>query len=157
MHWAWMQDVENHALFTGRLHTVFGWRLNAGPEPNCRTLRNFPHQANAAEMLRLACCLATERGLSVCVPVHDALLVEGPANTIDQVVNRTREAMAEASELVLNGFRLRTKATVIRWSERYMDGRGRAMWEHVMRALSVDPVPDTRPLRVIRLRRSVRV
>ena len=52
-----------------------------GPRTSSRptTLRNFPMQANGAEMLRLACCLATERGIEVCAPVHDALLVEGDA------------------------------------------------------------------------------
>jgi hypothetical protein len=33
-----------------------------------------PCGANGAEMLRLACCLATERGIEVCAPVHDAIL-----------------------------------------------------------------------------------
>ena len=35
-------------------------------------------QANGAEMLRLACCFATERGVRVCAPVHDAILIEAP-------------------------------------------------------------------------------
>ena len=35
-------------------------------------------QANGAEMLRLACCLATERGIEVCAPVHDAVLICAP-------------------------------------------------------------------------------
>ena len=43
-------------------------------------------QANAAEMLRLACCLATERGLNVCAPVHDAILIEAPITSIDEHV-----------------------------------------------------------------------
>ena len=92
---------------------------------------NFPMQANGAEMLRLACCLATERGLTVCAPVHDALLVEGPAGGIDDVVARTQAAMREASELVLPGFPLRTDAKVFRHPERYADERGRRMWETV--------------------------
>ncbi len=49
-----------------------------GPDANPRSLRNFPCQANGAEMLRLACCLATERGVNVVAPVHDASIVEGP-------------------------------------------------------------------------------
>jgi len=59
------------------LQTVFGWRVYVGPRANPRSLTNFPMQANGAEMLRLACCLATERGVAVCAPVHDALLLEG--------------------------------------------------------------------------------
>ena len=46
--------------------------------PKALSLRNFPMQANGAEMLRLACIYATEPGLRVCAPVHDAILIEAP-------------------------------------------------------------------------------
>src|SRR5262249_60458034 len=104
-------------------------------EANPRSLRNFPMQANGAEMLRLACCLATERGIEVCAPVHDALLVEGPADAIQEVVARTQGAMREASELVLGGFALQADAKVVRHPSRYMDEGGRAMWDTVMALL----------------------
>ena len=142
--WAWSDGAENHALLSGRLHTVFGWTIRVGPDANPRSLRNFPCQANGAEMLRLACCLAPERGISVCAPIHDALLVEGPAEAIGDVVFRAQTAMAEASEIVLSGFRLRSDAKVVRWPHRYMDGRGREMWERIMRRLS-DGSEDDRP------------
>ncbi len=137
--WAWSDGAENHALLRGDLHTVFGWTVRAGREPNTRSLRNFPCQANGAEMLRLACCLATERGLSVVAPVHDALMVEAPADAIDAVVAETRGAMAEASEVVLGGFRLRSDARVVRWPDRYMDDRGRGFWDRVMSRLPTRP------------------
>ena len=72
------------------LRTVFGWPVHVEAGANPRSLRNFPMQANGAEMLRLACCLATERGIRVCAPVHDALLVEARAEDIDAVVARPR-------------------------------------------------------------------
>jgi hypothetical protein len=58
-------------------------------------------------MVRFACCLATERGVKVVVPVHDALMIEDPADAIEVVVARTQEAMAEVSAIVLDGFRVR--------------------------------------------------
>jgi hypothetical protein len=76
----------------------------------------------------MAACLATERGIQVCAPVHDALLVEGPADGIEAVVEATQTAMREASELVLPGFPLRTDAKIVRYPDRYMDERGRRMW-----------------------------
>ena len=85
--------------------------------------------------MRLACCLATDRGVNVVAPVHDALMVEGPADAIDDVVARTQEAMAEASEIVLAGFRLRSDLQVVRWPDRYMDGRGREFWGRVVALL----------------------
>jgi hypothetical protein len=129
--WEWSEQVEMEGMLLGRLRTVFGWAVHVGPEANPRSLRNFPMQANGAEMLRLACCLATERGITVCAPVHDALLVEGPAEGSDAVVAETRQAMREASEVVLPGFPLRTDAKIVCHPDRYLDERGRRMWETV--------------------------
>jgi hypothetical protein len=130
-YWRWSDAVQDFAMLRGYLETVFGWRVHAGTDANPRSLRNFPLQGNGAEMLRLACCLATERGIQVCAPIHDALLVEGPADQIKGVVEATQAAMREASELVLSGFPLRTDAGVVRWPDRYTDERGAAMWETV--------------------------
>ena len=77
---AWAEHVVDVAQLTGHLSTVFGWTLRIENVARTTSLRNFPMQANGAEMLRLACCLATERGVDVCAPVHDALLVEGPTD-----------------------------------------------------------------------------
>jgi DNA polymerase-1 len=129
--WAWSDRIQDEAMLSGRLRTVFGWTVHAGPDANPRGMRNFPMQANGAEMLRLACCLATERGITVCAPVHDALLVEGAADGIADTVAQTQAAMREASELVLPGFPLRTEAKIVRWPDRYADPRGLQMWETV--------------------------
>ena len=65
-----------------------------GERPN--TLRNFVVQANAAEMLRLAASLTTEHGIAVFGPVHDALLVEGGIDEIEDVVAAVRIDMVAA-------------------------------------------------------------
>ena len=93
-------------------------------------------QASGAERLRLACCLATERGIRVCAPVHDALLVEGPVSEIEDVVAGTQAAMAEASRGVLGGFELRSDAKIVRYPERDVDPRGERMWSTVMQILA---------------------
>jgi hypothetical protein len=141
--WQWSELTEMRGMLTGRLRTVFGWTVHVGPDANPRSLRNFPMQAHGAELLRLACCLATERGIKVCAPVHDALLVEGPADGIEAVVTQTQEAMREASELVLPGFPLRTDAKIVRHPEYYSDARGKRMWELVRRLLSEIDTPAT--------------
>ena len=92
-------------------------------------------QAGGAELLRLACCLATERGIEVCAPVHDALVICAPVDRIAADVAATRRAMTEASRGVLDGFEIRTDADVIRYPDRYMDERGTVMWERVTRLL----------------------
>jgi hypothetical protein len=136
--WHWSERVEMEGMATNRLQAAFGWTVHVGPDANPRSLRNFPMQANGAEMMRLACCLATERGVAVCCPVHDALLVEGPADGIEAVVRETQGAMREASELVLPGFPLRTDARVVRHPDRYADERGRRMWDTVWGLLRAD-------------------
>jgi hypothetical protein len=136
--WRWSDGAESHAMLLGRLHTVFGWTLRVGADANPRSLRNFPCQANGAEMMRLACCLATERGLPVVAPIHDALMVDGPASAIDEIVAETQAAMAEASAIILDGFRLRSDAKIVRWPDRYVDERGRAFWERVLALLPAE-------------------
>ena len=130
--WRWSDAAVDTAMLTGSLHTVFGWHIHVGENANPRSLRNFPMQANGAEMLRLACCLATERGIEVCAPVHDAVLVCSPLDRLEDDVARMRAAMAEASCAVLRGFELHTDASLVRYPDRYMDPRGAVMWQRVM-------------------------
>jgi DNA polymerase I len=130
-YWAWSDAIRDYAVLRGELRSAFGWAVHVAAGANPRSLRNFPLQANGAEMLRVACCLLTERGVRVCAPVHDAVLVEAPCAEVGGAVADCRRAMAEASEVVLGGFGLRTEAKVVRCPDRYVDGRGRAMWEAV--------------------------
>jgi DNA polymerase I-like protein with 3'-5' exonuclease and polymerase domains len=129
--WRWSDAVVDHAKLTGELHTCFGWTLHGCCDANPRSLRNFQMQAHGAEMLRLACCLATERGVEVCAPVHDAVLVTASIHEIEAAVAVAREAMAAASRIVLDGFELRTEAKVTRYPERFTDARGTHMWNVV--------------------------
>jgi DNA polymerase-1 len=129
--WRWSDAAVNQAMLHGKLWTVFGWPVHVGADSNPRSLRNFPMQANGAEMLRLACCLATERGIEVCAPVHDAVLIAAPVGQITADVTAMRAAMMEASAVVLDGFKLSTDATIIRYPDRYMDPRGAVMWDRV--------------------------
>ena len=133
--WRWSDAAVDYAMLHGRLHTVFGWQVHTGQQPNPRFLQNFPMQANGAEMLRLACCLITEAGINVCAPVHDALLIEAPIEAIEAAVAQVQELMAVASEIVLGGFRLRSDAAIVRYPERYMDERGTRMWNTVTQIL----------------------
>jgi len=137
--WKWSEATVDQAMLHGRLWTVFGWWIHVGGEVNPRSLANFPVQANGAEMLRMACCLATERGVNVCAPIHDALLVEASADAIGDVVAETQAAMAEASRNVLDGFELQTDAEIVTWPNRYIDSRGVVLWDAVLGIVKPDP------------------
>jgi hypothetical protein len=92
--------------------------------------------AHGSEMLRIACCLGTERGVEICGPIHDAVLICAPLERLDQDIVTMRAAMAEASRAVLGGFELRTDAVTVKYPDRFMDEkRGRKMWDQVMRLL----------------------
>jgi DNA polymerase family A len=129
--WAWSDAAVDQAMLLGVITTVFGWPIHVGLQSNPRSLRNFPVQANGAEMLRIACCLATERGIEVCAPIHDAVLICAPINHLDADIAAMRSAMAEASRFVLDGFELATDVKITRYPDRYEDPRGREMWSRV--------------------------
>ena len=130
--WEWSDAAVDFAMLTGSLHTSLGWHIHVGGNVNPRSLRNFPMQANGAEILRLACCLATEGGIEVCGPVHDALLICAPLERLEAEIARTQAIMTGAGRVVLKGFELRTDATPVRYPDRYMDKRGAVFWEKVM-------------------------
>jgi hypothetical protein len=139
--WRWSDAAVDHAILRGGINTVFGWRVLCNSNVNPRSLRNFPCQANGAEMLRLACCLGTERGIEICAPVHDAVLIAAPDYRIDEDVAAMRDVMCEASSVVLGGFELTSDAKIVRYPDRYADGRGKVMWQRVMKLIG-DGVQD---------------
>jgi DNA polymerase I-like protein with 3'-5' exonuclease and polymerase domains len=133
--WRYSDNVVDNAMGYGYLDTGLGWRMHVTEEDHkTPALRNFPMQATGAEMIRLACCLATERGIQVCCPVHDALLVMAPVEVLDEAIHNTRTAMAEASKIILGGYEIRTEVDKrVVYPNRFTDERGRDMWELVNR------------------------
>jgi DNA polymerase I len=90
-------------------------------------------QSNGAEMLRLACSIATEKGISICAPIHDAILIESPLDEIHNAIRTTQAAMAEASRIILDGFELRSDAKI--FTDRFSDARGQVLWDTVSQLL----------------------
>jgi len=146
--WRMAEGAVDCAMLGLPISTVFGWQVRAGsglikprkvgerPRGVGRSMMNFPMQANGAEMMRLAACLATERGIEVCAPVHDAFLICAPLDRIATDVAGMRTAMDEAARAVLDGFPIPTEAKIVRHPGRYMDKRGTIMWQRVMRLLA---------------------
>lgn len=134
--WTWSDGVVAYAVLKQKLHTAYGWTLHVRGKVNERSLRNFPMQANGAEAMRLACSAATEHGISVCAPIHDAILVEALLVDLENIANTTQDIMVAASAAVLDGFPLRSDVTFVRYPDRYDDPRGRRMWKVVWDAIS---------------------
>jgi len=129
--WEWSDAITNYIQLKGMINTVFDWRLHYGCKTKATTCRNFPVQANAAEMMRLAAIFSTEKNIQVCCPVHDAFLIEAPLDEIDEKVALTQQLMEKAGRIILNGFTIKSDVEIIRYPERYADKRGTDMWETV--------------------------
>jgi DNA polymerase I len=141
-YWQWSDDWVQHAMQSGTMHTAFGWNCRTGiTEFNERSIRNWPIQATGADILRIACIMATRHGVRLLAPVHDAVLIEAPIDRIEADVALMREIMRRASRIVLNAdasgtHELRSDAKIIRYPERYSDKRGDAIWERVLGILA---------------------
>jgi hypothetical protein len=73
-------------------------------------------------------------------------MVEGPDDAIDDIVARTQEAMAEASAVILDGFRLRSDVNIVRWPGRYMDPRGGEFWGRALALLPAKSLTESRDM-----------
>lgn len=141
MYWDYIDRVRNRILFDFHHELAMGWPVHYLPGceavRSVNTLSNFPIQGNGAEMLRLAIILAVRRGIKVCAPVHDALLIEAESSDIEDAVALCQEAMEDASAVILNEsgtqdgllFKLRSDAKIVRWPDHYSDPRGDGFWE----------------------------
>ena len=139
--WKWAENNKERGLLGLKLETCFGWsiQVTAG-DVKANTFLNWPIQAHGAEMLRIACILAVESGIKLCAPIHDALLIEAPADQIDAEVARLKDCMFEASEAVLgDGKVCRVDADIVRYPDRYMDEHGKQMWNQIMGLLAQTP------------------
>ena len=141
-YWHWSEDWLHHSLDSGTMRTVFGWECATGiVEFNERSIRNFPVQANCADLFRLAYVWGTRHGLTLIAPVHDAVLLESTDDRIEADVALMREIMRRASRVILNPtadgtIELRTDAKIIRYPDRFTDPRGEELWNTVLQLLA---------------------
>jgi DNA polymerase I len=149
-YWLWSDDWLQHALQTGVMRTVMGWTCRVGiTELNERSIRNWPIQSSGADILRIACILATRHGIKLLTPVHDAVLIEAPVERIEADVALMREIMRRASGIVFNAtadgrHELRTDVKIVRYPERFADPRGTAVWHQVLELLAAERACRTR-------------
>jgi DNA polymerase I-like protein with 3'-5' exonuclease and polymerase domains len=137
--WRWEDAVENAAISTRALETVYGWRMRILHNARSGTISNFPMQANGAEMLRLACCFAVDRNIPIIAPIHDALLIEGPVTDVEDIAHEMQQCMVDASRAVLGGPAVRVDMSkTLTFPDRYVDGRDGSveLWDTTMRLLA---------------------
>jgi DNA polymerase-1 len=146
-------NAENRA-FDGYVETECGWKLWMPKRPSAhdiRTAMNLPMQGNCAEIMRFACCLATERGIDLGASVHDALFYIAPADSWPDVDAALKQCMDEACQVVLGDeYVLRSDRDVVlydaygyRYDSRhnlhyghYQHEDGHRMWRKIETALA---------------------
>lgn len=130
--WAWSDSVVDYAMLKGRLETVFGWTMNITSRTNPRTVRNFPMQANGAEMLRVALNLLREEGIKICAPIHDAILIEAKDEELATSIEVAVSLMKRASSIVLGGFELDADVDIVSYPKCFTDERGEEVWSKIL-------------------------
>lgn len=144
----WRERQVDDFSLRGHIETVLGWPLYRSHTTKENTVINFGGQANAAEMLRLAIIEARARGVQICAPVHDAILIQAPTSDIQQAIAEATEAMNIASRVILNGYTLRldcnddrvedgifVRGDITRHPQRFFSEEGEEVWKKVSRLL----------------------
>jgi len=147
----WREKQIDEFALRGRITTVLGWPLNRSSATKENTVINFGEQANAAEMLRLAIIETRRRGVEICAPIHDALLIQAPIREIRSAIRETKEAMAAASRIILRGYELRVgckddaivkgkvvRGDITRYPQRFYSEDGADFWHRIQRLRGVD-------------------
>lgn len=138
-YWEWSEDCIDRARLEREIVSTFGWRMHVSSDTKDTALRNWPVQANGAEMMRIAAILAHEAGIKICAPVHDAFLIEATDEEVGAATSIMVDAMAQASEIVLGGFRLQTEVETFQHPERWPASAHSPMWKLVSSMLEVTP------------------
>jgi hypothetical protein len=152
----WREGVVDWGYLHGLLRTSFGWRRigcadvankrnqkrRLGPREELKRwgkgvppteLMNWPVQSAGADLMRIVCIAATEAGIELVAPVHDGFLIVSPLDRLDHDINRMEHLMRRSSEIVTRGITIRVETKCVRYPGRYMDEKGEAMWNRIMR------------------------
>jgi hypothetical protein len=88
--------------------------------------------------MRIACIAATEAGLEIAAPIHDAMLLVSPIKRLEEEVQQLCHIMERAGAAVTGGTPVSADAKVVVYPDRYADKRGEKMWDTVVSLLPRD-------------------
>jgi DNA polymerase I len=142
----WIDNEIDVALVNGYMETPLRWRLKTNRLTRETSLLNFPMQAMGASILQRAIHFVQRAGVSVCAPVHDAILIMAPAGDIRHQAWVAKEAMKRASADILRGFTIevdgwgeRSGEDFVTYPNHYLDPRGNVMWSKLAPILGMNP------------------
>jgi DNA polymerase I len=132
--WRWVECTKSVAFSYNRLASIFGWPVRITARSKATQIANFPVQSGGAEMMRLAAIAATENGIEVCGPIHDAFLIAGPIERLNEDIARMAAIMRRAGEVVA-GFPVEVddgeSVAKAAWPSRYTEEKGLEMFNKV--------------------------
>ena len=70
------------------------------------------------------------------MPVHDGFLISSTAERLDADIAKMQAIMSWAGKLVTGGLEIRVDCKTVRYPDRYMDKRGRRMWDFIIGLLA---------------------
>jgi hypothetical protein len=130
------QQVVCMAGLNLEISTCFDWRMRCRSGMPMRTIRNFPIQSTAAEILNVLCVMAERRGIEIVAPVHDAVMAECALSDAEDVAIELDHCMRDAAAVVLQGYELRSDEQIIKPGGHYFDERGDKMFQTVNRLIA---------------------
>jgi len=146
-YWAWVQREVVHAHANGFIQTVCGWRQAVRDERiGDRALMNFHCQATCADIMRRAVALMADQGIAICEIVHDAVVIEAPAEVLRLHIDIVKSCWRSAGEEIL-GFPIEADSKECIYPNRFEDQDGKSMWEILMGLLAKAEAGSTGPQR----------
>jgi hypothetical protein len=134
-YWQWSDDAFTAAMEDMLVTTAMGWPMRITAKTRARSLRNHRIQACGADILRVAITALVANGVRVCAPIHDAILAECQIEELAQCTAQIQRIMQEAAEVVL-GSPIPVDCKVVCYPNHYVDPRGVAMYEMVVKLLT---------------------
>jgi len=135
-YWDWSEAAVDYGTYYGVLRTRQGWPLHITEDMTPESIRNFPLQAHGSEIIRLSCALAQDRGVIICMPIHDALLIESRVRDINDAALTAKLAMEDASEQILGGFILEAKVkNICTYPNAFNPDKGYDVWNRITKKL----------------------
>ena len=125
----WIDKLPNVMIANGYLQTPDHWRLFPVLDNNIRTVKNFVMQGTGACILREAVQSCRAHGIELLATNHDSLVIQAPANRINDDVELTTELMIKASQKYLDGHKcLVDLEQKISYPDRYNPQAGRDLF-----------------------------
>jgi hypothetical protein len=109
----WQDGVVLQALMDGKIVSPLGWPMAVHAGTRRRALMNYLHQAGGADMMRLVAVAATEAGILIVAPVHDAFWILAPLDELEDAITTMSRIMIRASAVVTGGLEIPVEVSAV--------------------------------------------